>query len=317
MNEHFLTDIEIKQFKCFTDFKASGFKRVNLIGGKNNIGKTALMEAIYINTSSVNINSMITAIAGVKYKREKANLIFRKNDSKENLDATKQYSSISNLNTREFYINDDDAKKQYNFVIYGITKTINARDLTIIPKHISNIRFIDSFGSSDENFVKVYQKVQQLDKENELNHYIHEFDDSIKNFKVIGDKPQCKTNGKYQDINEFGEGLKTYISIICSLYACEDGYLFIDEIDNGIYYEHFDRLWEIILTLSKQTNCQVFATTHSREMLESFARIAKKLDEQDISYTLLVKNKKQEIKTISLGYKDIIDSVIEQGHEVR
>lgn len=52
-------------------------------------------------------------------------------------------------------------------------------------------------------------------------------------------------------------------------------------------------------------------------MLESFARVAKKLDQQDISYTLLVKNKQQKIKTISLDYDSLMDSVINQGHEVR
>ena len=74
MNEHFLTEIEIKQFKCFTDFKASGFKRVNLIGGKNNIGKTAFMEACYINVYSINVNTMITAIYDIKFTRENINL---------------------------------------------------------------------------------------------------------------------------------------------------------------------------------------------------------------------------------------------------
>jgi AAA15 family ATPase/GTPase len=118
------------------------------------------------------------------------------------------------------------------------------------------------------------------------------------------------------DITEFGDGLRHYISIICALYACENGYLFIDEIDNGIYYDHLDRLWGIILTLSKETNCQVFATTHSKEMLESFARVAKKLDEQDISYTLLIKDKQQEIKTISFDY-EMLDYSLAQEHEVR
>ncbi len=47
MDEH-LKEIEIKDFKCFKDFKANGFKRVNLIGGKNNVGKTAFMEAYYL-----------------------------------------------------------------------------------------------------------------------------------------------------------------------------------------------------------------------------------------------------------------------------
>lgn len=64
MDAHFLTEIEIEEFKCFKGFKTSSFKRVNLIGGKNNIGKTALMEASYINIHSQDINTMLTAIVG-------------------------------------------------------------------------------------------------------------------------------------------------------------------------------------------------------------------------------------------------------------
>jgi len=49
MTKHFLTYIKIEKFKCFDNFKISGFKRVNLISGRNNIGKTTLLEACYIN----------------------------------------------------------------------------------------------------------------------------------------------------------------------------------------------------------------------------------------------------------------------------
>ena len=49
--EHFIKNIEIKNFKLFKDFKAEGFGRVNLIGGKNNVGKTAFMEACYLSQS--------------------------------------------------------------------------------------------------------------------------------------------------------------------------------------------------------------------------------------------------------------------------
>ena len=48
MDKHLLTEMEIRDFKCFKDFKAEGFKRVNLIGGKNNVGKTAFMEACFL-----------------------------------------------------------------------------------------------------------------------------------------------------------------------------------------------------------------------------------------------------------------------------
>lgn len=316
MSEHFLTEIEIKQFKCFADFKASGFKRVNLIGGKNNIGKTALMEAIYINIHSIKINQLITAIISIKLRRDNLNYIHKPINPQECLDFLKYYTSKSNLYEKSFSILEKDGIKQYKINIAGELKEINAKDVTITFEHISNIKFIDNFGWSDYGLIEAYQAIQKQDLEPILNSFVKEFDNSIENFKVIGDKPQCKTNGEYRDIVEFGDGLKRYISTICALYMCENGYLFIDEIDNGIYYEHFDRLWEIVLTLSKETNCQVFASTHSKEMLESFARVSKKMDEQDISYTLLVINKTQELKTISLGYKGLLEST-EQNVEVR
>ncbi len=46
-----LSSIEIKNFRCFDSLKASGFERLNLISGKNNIGKTALLEAIFLNSA--------------------------------------------------------------------------------------------------------------------------------------------------------------------------------------------------------------------------------------------------------------------------
>ena len=40
--------INIKNFRCFKELEVNGFKRVNLIGGKNNAGKTSLLEALLL-----------------------------------------------------------------------------------------------------------------------------------------------------------------------------------------------------------------------------------------------------------------------------
>lgn len=314
MNEHFLTDIEIKQFKCFSNFKASGLKRVNLIGGKNNIGKTAFMEACLINVYSSNINVMITAICSIKVARENLNLIGNSFKYIAFLDSTRSYAAKSNLRESKFYIQEIDAIKTYNFEIDGKSTKINANELSIVP--IENYCFIDNFGWSDLELACAYQAIQKNDQENNLNDFIGAFDDTIEGFKVIGNKPQCKTKGEYRDIVEFGDGLRHYISIICALYTFSNGYLFVDEIDNGVHYSQLERLWELILTLSKETHCQVFAVTHSKEMLEAFARVAKKLDDQDVSCITLVKNKQQEIKAITRDYDTLLDS-IEQDREVR
>ncbi|WP_448562457.1 AAA family ATPase [Trichothermofontia sp.] len=42
-----LRSVEIENFRCFDQLKVSGFERLSLIiSGKNNIAKTALLEAI-------------------------------------------------------------------------------------------------------------------------------------------------------------------------------------------------------------------------------------------------------------------------------
>jgi AAA15 family ATPase/GTPase len=317
MNEHFLTEIEIKQFKCFTDFKASGFKRVNLIGGKNNIGKTALMEACYINVHAQDINTLITAIVDIKFMRENANLVLENEvNYKKLLDNTQNYLANSNLKNTCFSIFQQDGLKQYRFTIDNTEKSINANDVFISLYFIENINFINNFGWSNKKLAKAFQAIQKQDKETELISFLQGFDKNITNFKVIGGKAQCKVAGEYHDIAEFGDGLNRYISIICALYECKNGYLFIDEIENGIYFFQFAKLWEIILTVSKEINCQVFVTTHSKEIVASFAKTVKNLDETEVSFITLFKNKKDESKAITRDCEMLLNS-IDAEREVR
>ena len=60
--------IEIENFKTFDKLKIDGFKRVNLISGKNNLGKTALLEALNLNASSIDINNLFMSIKDVLNK---------------------------------------------------------------------------------------------------------------------------------------------------------------------------------------------------------------------------------------------------------
>lgn len=46
-----LKSIEMKGYRCFEQYKLGGLSRVNLLVGKNNCGKTALLEAIWLAVS--------------------------------------------------------------------------------------------------------------------------------------------------------------------------------------------------------------------------------------------------------------------------
>ena len=67
--------------------------------------------------------------------------------------------------------------------------------------------------------------------------------------------------------------------------------MFIDEIENGIHYTNYKNLWDLIFQVSTKANCQVFATTHSKECIDSF----NKANQNNGIYIELYKNKKNEI----------------------
>ena len=322
MSEYFLKHIDIIDYKCFKNFKARDFKRINLISGKNNVGKTAFMEALYININSINIGIFAETIASVKARRnnlEYLNKTYTQRDKVEYLEETGNLNIKTNIKDTEVKIDNINGIKNYTFKIDESSHIINKNDFSFEENFNKNFNYIDNFGMTNNELKNTFEEVQKQDKEESLYKFINEFDTSILNFKVLGgDKPACKTiySSQYREINEFGDGLKHFISIICSLYASRNGYLFIDEIDNGIHYTQLERLWEIIFTISKEVNCQVFATTHSREMINAYAKVSQKLEEEDISFIELGRNKENEIKA-NVYDKEMFLYEINQNHEVR
>jgi len=319
MSDHFIKNIEIKNFKCFEDFKAEGFGRVNLIGGKNNVGKTAFMEAVYVNVHARDINYTIYALYAIEHTRNYIEYISNSNEEPEIykvLNKIKNYEVQSNLRETNFHIELKNSKKIYYILGNKLNKEDFSQDFEDYDD-IENIYFIDNIGFTNYELELSYKTVQLKDKEELLNKYINIFDNSIEKFKIIQNQAKCKVkNGDYKDINDFGDGLKEYISIISSLYACEKGCLFIDEIGNGIHHSKLDKLWEIILIIAKEQNVQVFATTHSKECIKALVTA----NTEDIN-TYQPKEQllgSEEIKFIELGRTDgKIDSIVFDFDELK
>lgn len=59
------TSISINNFRGFKALNIEGFERVNLIAGKNNVGKTALLEALFILSGGANI-TLVVEVANLR-----------------------------------------------------------------------------------------------------------------------------------------------------------------------------------------------------------------------------------------------------------
>lgn len=55
MNEHFYSKVQIENFRGIKSLEIDGFERVNLLVGKNNCGKTSVLESMFLLTGMSNI----------------------------------------------------------------------------------------------------------------------------------------------------------------------------------------------------------------------------------------------------------------------
>jgi predicted ATP-dependent endonuclease of OLD family len=215
MTEHFIQDIHIKDFKCFTDFKAKGFARINLIGGKNNVGKTAFMEACFVNLHAQDIKGFVTALRDIKLMRENLNIVDGlRSDTQQFIEQSNYIFVQSNLNTSSFKVADKGGVKKYFFECNNQHVDVNVKEFSFEKRVIFGIEFIDNFGLTNNEIIRNYSTVQKKDKENSLNTILNEFDSNIEAFKVIDEKPQCKMNGKYLELTELGDGVRHLVSIV-------------------------------------------------------------------------------------------------------
>ncbi|WP_338876932.1 AAA family ATPase [Spirosoma sp. SC4-14] len=78
-------------------------------------------------------------------------------------------------------------------------------------------------------------------------------------------------------ISSMGDGINRILTIILALVNCKDGFLLIDEFENGLHFSVQENLWKIIFSLSIKLNVQVFVTTHSSDTIHSFSKVLSNL----------------------------------------
>ncbi|CAA6819567.1 MAG: Unknown protein [uncultured Sulfurovum sp.] len=347
MSEHFVREIEIKNFKCFQDFKAEGFGRVNLIGGKNNVGKTAFMEACYLSQAS-SPTKLYTKLLEIDTHRDVINnlLFLPKNREEAFRKLVRKYTKLSiSLNIEAEEPNNPEHK--YPIGLVEIKENSQKGNVHIYTKYdmrhqgdqesmhysysdlvmrldfnIKNARyqfsknFISSYSNSNRELETIIGDSKLNDNKYEtLNKHLLEVF-NVTSIDIIKNKPMIKSDGKYKELSQLGQGIKTFINIIASILLLKDDFIFIDEIENGIHYTNLDKLWEIILTISKEANVQVFATTHSKECIESYARVAKKLEDEEITFIELGRNKENKLDSTVMD-SEMFQRFIALGNEVR
>ncbi|MEZ2300490.1 MAG: AAA family ATPase [Microcoleus sp.] len=289
-----LKEIEIQNFRCFEQIKISGFERINLIGGKNNAGKTALLEAIFLYvapyTSSLEIlrdlrresSKALQAMPerawdNLFYAPKKAQfiVIFGKdenNNTKKVEIELSTYPGRGEINVKSI-INAEIIDSRLSVSLTG-----SRRGGSIGKSAPGAVPIIPSFITiSGRELTEAYDNARLDDKDSEVLKAFKIIDptiESVESFSIGEPTLYLRRKGeKRLPLSLFGDAMNRVAEIILKLVNSEHKILLIDEIENGIHYTNQREFWRMLFRLAVELDTQIFATTHSLEMLQAFADV--------------------------------------------
>jgi len=329
-----LQSIEIENFRCFRHSRFENFGQVNLIGGKNNAGKTALLEAILLGNKptfdsigflqqlrneeieqyfgnpglawenlffqqnkkmSIKIRSIYGVNLGmdvdisctelVKKPLDKSSKnmngeLTRILDNTPILEITESNLLIKSKSpngsvTNELKVNQQEKPKFFNRALEKPVHPI--REVFLIPTGFKKRAIILAIE---------FDSLKLQNNENTVLEAFKIIDDSIEKVDTISHRePRIyifRKGEKPQPLNFFGDALNKIADLILRISNNPNCILLIDEIENGIHHDNQQEFWQMLIKLAVSKDVQIFATSHSAEMIGAFqaAAIANKQEEK-------------------------------------
>ncbi len=334
-----LKKIVLRNYKCFKKFTLD-FDNINLLVGKNNIGKTALLTAInllfsnknsqLVDTLNLALNSNLTSstLQLLFYKFNSENPI--EIEGKIN-DSTLKFSifDLSNNNKDLDLVLPLDSKYLFKWEYSNVDKKEKVSVLGENNKFFvlnSDLNFELKKAIYYSSFLRInfdlitefFGKIVATGKKEIFLTYLKEIFEEVDNVEIAnpsGGSVVCvkfKNDNVLYPIFLIGEGFYKVFAIISLFIYFENGIVMFDEIENGIHFSILTDYWEMISKLSKEFKVQLFATTHSFEFLQ----VMGKSKQNNGVNVIRLESLEDEIVPIIIK-KEIFNDLIKFGHEIR
>lgn len=317
------TSLSIKNFRAFETLEIEGLKRVNLFTGRNNSGKTSVLEAVYLlegEHATLRARRLFETrgLAAVSFSRFSARTmpwatLFRS----LSVDGEVRISGLQDAaHLLEVTLTTTLTEEDRNYVNRVGAPHLDPEDRAILvarkprfaQKHDA-IWVTDAKIHADvlgENTLRASSYLISGTKPShaEMSRYfdglelIKGTDPILQALLLIDPRLQgLKTNTSagpsllYADLGGatllplavVGDGMLRMLEIVFAILQNQDRAVMIDEIENGFHYSVLPKVWKLIHELAKQYNVQIFAVTHSHECAVA-AHEAAKVADYDYQY---------------------------------
>ncbi|MDD2192719.1 MAG: AAA family ATPase [Bacteroidales bacterium] len=298
-------NLRIENFRGFDSIELKEFNRINILMGKNNCGKSSVLEGILllIGLHNPTLPSSINKLRGMqpgqsgflKSMFHNMNMLaypvvqgdygvdsFRKLEIKPILKTSMQggnsplvSSPTQDLSGVELKgitkIQDNETSTSVSLTIEGGNET---PIFSAVSSDVLDGTFISSHMGEGHSLTMISDLVKKK-KDYIVLEAIKKFDPRVNAIKVLPDGIYLDMEGidELVQINAAGDGIRRFLNIVSTIANLESKVVLIDEIENGLHYTAYKLLWQSILAISEVTNVQLFITTHSMETLKCLNEI--------------------------------------------
>ncbi len=288
-----LSDLVIHRFRGVNGMRLEGLGRVNLLVGRNNVGKTSVLEAVYLLAAQSDVSGLIdimqqrgrwhTAMPpswfnsqvpapielSGRYAGDPVQLrLDIRHDSTQVPDATYYLATVELFAARA----ERRAQSATHLFAYRDRQTTPGHHRALCPVLFSTPFALDPaelLNSCNEASIRRGSKEQVLT-------FIREHvDPGLKDIAMVGDHRRFMVSHEDPDRNgldltALGDGVQRIFRIGLLFAAAAGGLVLVDEVDNAVHTELLIDFTRLLQDLAVALDVQVFLTTHSRECIDAF-----------------------------------------------
>lgn len=288
--------IHVNRYRGIDGLALEDLRRVNLIVGVNNAGKTSLLEAIYLlahqndETALLDVHWWRGRIEG----EPKPGWLVRQMQLEVCLSG--RFDTVSDnaarLEVRRLNEPDEEIKDQRDFLTklvftshYG--DRAQSTNVTLFSERRPRANFqgrhwlcrsalTSSFWANRlDTLVRANEVALATGSKEKVIEFIREkIDPRLINIELVDEHRRFLVSHQdfdtAPDLSSFGDGMRRIFEIGLLFASVRGGVLLIDEFENAIHPELLIAFTRVVQELAKEHNVQVFLTTHSKEALDAF-----------------------------------------------
>jgi AAA15 family ATPase/GTPase len=314
-----LTSIHIQGFKGFRDTKIPELRRVNLILGGQNSGKTSLLEVLAIGLSGKNLQSEL----GQYFRGDIQQQLFwssliSQQSSEINVEMVADEGSINwSLNAAKQSTQEPKAPLFHTAQVSGLHLAVHrpaalTQDEKLIqtypawvPRAADLLKAFKPISEERAAETRLLKELQGIDQR------IDDIRFSPPNEVLVG----MKNLAKRVNIQLLGQGINRLAVILFGLLTSKAKFAAIDEIENGVHYQSLPIIWQGIADISRKENIQLFITTHSYECIRAAAKVFESTPEE-FQLIRLERTEDNNIKPVLVQDENLV-TVLQESYEIR